>query len=173
MPIQQNPNKRRGEERSETLIIPHITREMLEVARAMAEKGASRAEIEAALAAMQTGKAPAAPAARPAPAPDTPPRKTRLLAALCYLNVLILIPACCKQRHDAFVKFHLNQGLVVLALATVCACVGFLPHCSELGLTLTLLVDALSLVGLVQTLRGLQTPLPLIWRITKSFHPFT
>ena len=62
---------------------------------------------------------------------------------------------------------------VVLALATVCACVGFLPHCSELGLTLTLLVDALSLVGLVQTLRGLQTPLPLIWRITKSFHPFT
>ena len=97
----------------------------------------------------------------------------RLLAALCYLNVLILIPACCKQRHDAFVKFHLNQGLVVLALATVCACVGFLPHCSELGLTLTLLVDALSLVGLVQTLRGLQTPLPLIWRITKSFHPFT
>ena len=63
MPIQQNPNKRRGEERSETLIIPHITREMLEVARAMAEKGASRAEIEAALAAMQTGKVPAAPAA--------------------------------------------------------------------------------------------------------------
>ena len=56
MPIQQNPNKRRGEERSETLIIPHITREMLEVARAMAEKGASRAEIEAALAAMQPGK---------------------------------------------------------------------------------------------------------------------
>ena len=66
MPIQQNPNKRRGEERSETLIIPHITREMLEVARAMAEKGASRAEIEAALAAMQTGKAPGAPQ-QPAP----------------------------------------------------------------------------------------------------------
>ena len=70
MPIQQNPNKRRGEERSETLIIPHITREMLEVARAMAEKGASRAEIEAALAAMQTGKAPAAPAS---PAPEKQP----------------------------------------------------------------------------------------------------
>ena len=70
MPIQQNSNRRRGEERSETLIIPHITREMLEVARAMAEKGASRAEIEAALAAMQTGKAPAAPTA---PAPEKQP----------------------------------------------------------------------------------------------------
>ena len=117
-----------------------------------------------------------APAVQPAPAaaPETPqpPRRAKLMAALCYLNVLILIPACSKPRHDEFVKFHLNQGLVVLALATVCACVGFLPHGSELGLTLTLLVDVLSLVGLVQTLRGLQTPLPIIWRITKSFHPF-
>ena len=56
--------------------------------------------------------------------------------------------------------------------ATVCACVGFLPHGSELGLTLTLLVDVLSLVGLVQTLRGLKSPLPGIWRITRAFHPF-
>lgn len=74
MPMQQNPNKRRGEERSETLIIPHITKEMLEVARSMAEKGASRAEIEATIAAMQTGKTPAAKAdAAPAPAPAKKP----------------------------------------------------------------------------------------------------
>ena len=52
------------------------------------------------------------------------------------------------------------------------SCVGFLPHGSELGLTLTLLVDVLSLVGLVQTLRGLKSPLPGIWRITRAFHPF-
>lgn len=119
-----------------------------------------------------------APAAQPAPvsqapAPEQPPRTAKLMAALCYLNVLILIPACTKWRHDAFVKFHLNQGLVVLALATVCACVGFIPHGSEIGLTLTLLVDVLSLVGLIQTLRGLKTPLPLVWKITKNFHPFT
>ena len=109
-----------------------------------------------------------------APRPAGPGGQARpnLMAALCYLNVLILIPACTKWRHDEFVKFHLNQGLVVLALATVCACVGFLPHGSELGLTLTLLVDVLSLVGLVQTLRGLKSPLPGIWRITRAFHPF-
>ena len=47
-----------------------------------------------------------------------------------------------------------------------------MPHGSELGLTLTLLVDVLSLVGLVQTLRGLKSPLPGIWRITRAFHPF-
>ena len=58
MPMQQRPNKRRNEDRSETLIIPHITKEMVEVARRMAEQGASRAEIEQAIAAMQAGKTP-------------------------------------------------------------------------------------------------------------------
>ena len=56
MPMQQKPNKRRGEERSETLIIPHITKEMVETARRMAEQGATRAEIEQAIAAMQAEK---------------------------------------------------------------------------------------------------------------------
>ena len=39
MPNPQNRNDRRkGEDRSETLIIPHITKEMLETARRMAEE---------------------------------------------------------------------------------------------------------------------------------------
>ena len=49
-----------------------------------------------------------APAAKPAqtePAPEQPPCTAKLMAALCYLNVLILIPACTKWRHDEFVKF--------------------------------------------------------------------
>ena len=66
MPNPQNRNDRRkGEERSETLIIPHITKEMLETARRMAEAGASRAEIEQAISAMQNPP-PAAPTAESA-----------------------------------------------------------------------------------------------------------
>ena len=76
MPNPQNRNDRRkGEDRSETLIIPHITKEMLETARRMAEEGASRAEIEKAISAMQSPAQPASsPASRPAqhaaPAPQ-------------------------------------------------------------------------------------------------------
>ncbi len=73
---------------------------------------------------------PAGPGGQARPnraAPEQPPRTAKLMAAPCYLNVLILIPACTKWRHDEFVKFHLNQGLVVLALATVCACVELRP----------------------------------------------
>lgn len=89
MPNPQNRNDRRkGEDRSETLIIPHITKEMLETARRMAEEGASRAEIEKAISAMQSPAQPASsPASRPAqhaaPAPQsmaTPPeRKHRII----------------------------------------------------------------------------------------------
>ena len=70
-------------------------------------------------------------------------RHVRFSAALCYVSVLILIPACTQFRKDDFVKFHLNQGLVVL-----------------------------SLVGLVQALRGYMVPLPLVSYITRNFHPF-
>ena len=89
MPNPQNRNDRRkGEERSETLIIPHITKEMLETARRMAEEGASRAEIEKAISAMQSPAQPVpSPASRPAqhaaPAPQPmaapPERKHRII----------------------------------------------------------------------------------------------
>lgn len=75
--MQQKPSKRRGEERSETLIIPHITKEMVETARRMAEQGATRAEIEQAIAAMQTGTAvPQKPIVQPQEQPAAPPRNT-------------------------------------------------------------------------------------------------
>lgn len=104
--------------------------------------------------------------------PGTDSRAAKWMGALCYLSVLILIPACTKWRHDPFVKFHLNQGLVVLALATVCSAVGFLPYCAETGFWLTLLADALSMVGLINALRCRKTPLPLVGRLLVNFHPF-
>lgn len=70
MPNSQNRNNRRKrEERSETLIIPHITKEMLELARTMADQGASRAEIEQAVAQMHAANAARNEAASAAPAP--------------------------------------------------------------------------------------------------------
>ena len=71
MPSLQNRNNRRKrEEHSETLIIPHITKEMLEKARSMAAQGASRAEIEQAIAEMQGTIAPKPEETQPQPEPD-------------------------------------------------------------------------------------------------------
>lgn len=96
----------------------------------------------------------------------------RAMGAMCYLGIFIIIPACSRWRQEEFVKYHLNQGLVLLALGTVCGAIVMMPYGAELSLTLTLLVDALSLVGLVQALRKIKQPLPVVSRLTRNFHPF-
>lgn len=79
MPNSQNRNNRRKrEEHSETLIIPHITKEMLEKARTMAAQGASRAEIEQAIAQMQ-GVAPQSTEPAPQPKPQPEPDARRII----------------------------------------------------------------------------------------------
>ena len=111
---------------------------------------------------------PAAAPAEPAKAEHTQPEEpavsstARWMGALCYLSILILIPACTKWRQDDFVRFHLNQGLMVLMLATICAALGFVPVLEQVALSLTLLVDVLSLVGLITALRRRAAPLPFI-----------
>ena len=87
---------------------------------------------------------PAAAPAEPAKAEHTQPEEpavsstARWMGALCYLSILILIPACTKWRQDEFVRFHLNQGLMVLMLATICAALGFVPALEQVALSLTL-----------------------------------
>ena len=109
------------------------------------------------------------------PRMERPPetdRRTRMMAALCYLNLLILIPACSRRRKEEFITWHLNQGVVLLAMATVCAALGLVPYCGEVSLWLTLLVDALSLVGLVNAMRGKAAPLPVVSALANRFRPF-
>ena len=87
-------------------------------------------------------------------------RTARWMAALCYLNILILIPACTKWRHEEFVNYHLNQGFLVLILTTLFAAVGSIPYCTDLCLFLT-------------ALRLRKAPLPLLGALVESFHPFS
>lgn len=108
----------------------------------------------------------------PAPARPEVPAAARWMAALCYLNILILIPACSRWRHHDFVRFHLNQGLVLLAMIVVFAAMGFVPYCYEFSVSCSLLVEVMSIVGLVTALRRKTDPLPVIRNVTRNFHPF-
>lgn len=120
---------------------------------------------------------PAAAPAEPAKAEHTQPEEpavsstARWMGALCYLSILILIPACTKWRQDEFVRFHLNQGLMVLMLATICAALGFVPVLEQVALSLTLLVDVLSLVGLITALRRRAAPPAVHWPAGRAVPP--
>ena len=57
-------------------------------------------------------------------------------------------------------------------MATICAALGFVPVLEQVALSLTLLVDVLSLVGLITALRRQAAPLPFIGLLVVRFHPF-
>ena len=122
----------------------------------------------------------AARAARPQaqPTPEATPVAPELTAAdrwmgaLCYLGPLWLIPACSPRRRQAFVRFHLNQGLVLLILVAAFIAMGFVPYCYEFAVSCAVLVVILALIGLAGALRGNTDPLPVIKNVTRNFHPF-
>lgn len=122
----------------------------------------------------QAARAARPPEPAPATKPASPevPRAARWMGALCYLNILILIPACSRWRHHDFVRFHLNQGLVLLAMVVVFAAIGFVPYCYEFSVSCSILVEVMSLIGLVTALRRKTDPLPVIRNVTRNFHPF-
>lgn len=67
-----------------------------------------------------------ADAPKTASAEDISKNKTN--AILCYLGILIIIPFMNEEaKKSPFVKFHLNQGLVLLITGVVVSAVSWIP----------------------------------------------
>lgn len=92
--------------------------------------------------------------------------KNKVMAILCYLGLLILVPFF-MAKDSKFVKFHLNQGLCIIVLAIVLAVIGCLPFIGGI-------VDALSsiiclilmVIGILNAARGQAKELPIIGRFS-------
>lgn len=86
--------------------------------------------------------------------------KNKLVAAMSYLGILVLIPLLFVSKDDPFVKFHAKQGLVILigfVIAGVGA--GWIPF---LGSLVWLVLAIASIVGLIQALQGKWWKVPFI-----------
>lgn len=87
------------------------------------------------------------------------------IAVLCYFGILLLIPFLMKPE-SRFVRFHSNQGLVLLILGIACGIVSIIPI---LGWLVSLVVGIFSFIcwilGIVNVLSGKMKPLPIIGSI--------
>ena len=106
----------------------------------------------------------------------------RMMACLCYLPFLVFIPIF-KARTSKFVRFHINQGLALLLVETVCAIIvglirsihvpilswftGFLASIVWLVLGFVFLI--LMLFGIICALAGKAKQLPIIGWIKLGF----
>lgn len=93
--------------------------------------------------------------------------KNVVMALLCYLGLLIIIPLVTEAKKDPYVKFHIKQGIVLLvtsaAIWIASIILAFIPI---LGWILVLLawigLLVLVIMGIVNALTGKENILPVV-----------
>jgi uncharacterized membrane protein len=113
----------------------------------------------------ETAKSPSA-ASRPGADAETDAGTDKLLALLCYLGPLFLIPYLTRRDSD-FIRFHSNQGLllliadIVIGLASLLFIIGGI-----VGAVGRVFIIICFIKGIISVLGGKKEPLPVIGNIT-------
>lgn len=99
-------------------------------------------------------------------------QKNTVMALLSYLGLLIIIPYLV-AREDGFVRFHIQQGLVLLVIELIAWCVGF-TFWPLMGLVQAVHIATfiLAIIGIVNALQGKENELPLVGSYAKHFNIF-
>ena len=80
------------------------------------------------------------------------------MAVLAYLGILVLIPLLVEPaKNSPFVRFHANQGLILLI-------VGLLSAIPVLGCVVGVFCLVLTIMGIINAVNGRMKELPLIGR---------
>ncbi len=89
-----------------------------------------------------------------------------LMAILCYLGILVLIPLLTSHKKDPFVKFHIKQGLVFLIAGVIVGAISWFP---VFGWAAGILLFILFIIGIVNAATGKQKELPIIGQFADKF----
>jgi uncharacterized membrane protein len=109
--------------------------------------------------------------------PNQPSLNDKLLAALSYFGILIIIPFLL-AREKAFVKFHLRQGLVLvvgwIVYWLLVAVLGRIPVIGWINYLFSPLVALgfliLIIVGVINSINGEEKELPLLGEYGRKFN---
>ena len=89
--------------------------------------------------------------------------KNTTMAALCYFGILILIPLLTEAKNDAFVKFHIKQGLILIIAGIITSVILMIPFLGWVaGPIMWIILLILFIIGLINALSGKESELPLI-----------
>lgn len=91
----------------------------------------------------------------------------KVMAVLCYLGILWVVPLLTDHKNDPFVKFHINQGIILtifgVAVRLVTWILSFIP---VLGSLLSwagwIAIVVLMILGIMNAINMEEKPLPLI-----------
>ena len=86
----------------------------------------------------------------------------KLMAALSYFGILVIIPLLSKSKDDAFVNFHIKQGIVLFIAYLVSTILIGIPI---IGWFLSFFLFILFLIGILNVLGGKKSELPFIGKL--------
>ena len=103
----------------------------------------------------------------PTPVQSTTSNDT-LMGVLAYIGILVIIPLIVSK--DAFVKFHVKQGLVLFIIEIIISVLGFSFY-AFWGLInlLNLIVLILAIIGIVNVANHQEKELPGVGQLAKYF----
>ena len=81
----------------------------------------------------------------------------KVMAILCYLGWLILIPLIASK--SRYVKFHANQGLILIIA-------GFLSIIPLVGWVISIVAFILAILGIINAINGRAKQLPIIGKFS-------
>lgn len=86
----------------------------------------------------------------------------KVMSVLAYLGCLLLIPLIAANKNK-FVRFHLNQGLILLIASVIGGLVSFIPYVGTvLNSAIAIVVFVFMVMGIVNACQGQMKGLPLI-----------
>ncbi len=107
-------------------------------------------------------EAPETPKAEPAAAEEIPIDGSKVMGVLAYFGILLLIPLFL-EKDSKFVRFHVNQGLILLICSIVVYAVGrIFPSLSIIIGLLDIALLVLFIMGIVNVVKGRAKELPLV-----------
>jgi len=93
------------------------------------------------------------------------------MAILCYIGILVLIPLLTDAKNDAFVKFHIKQGLALLIFDVIVSIVAAIPVIGWIvGLVGWVVVVILFITGIINAAGGQEKQLPIIGSFGDKFN---
>jgi uncharacterized membrane protein len=120
----------------------------------------------------EDSKMESAPSVPQVPAASSGADKDKGMAALAYLGILLLIPLLAKK-DDSFVKFHVQQGLVLLVAGVVWWVIELILAFTFFWLIIAfigwVLLLVLMIMGIVNAVNGVEKSLPIIGSFSKYF----
>lgn len=98
-------------------------------------------------------------------------KRTRILAALCYVSVLFVIVGLLLEPNSKFIRYHINQSFCLYVFALLCGLVAIIPFLGWIASAVgAIAVFVFTVMGVIRAYKGTARDLPLVGKYTIVYY---